>query len=66
MKIQVEKCQIEETYEEFVAPRDVEPMKEFAPSRDDDIPEECDMLESQEPLHMNISCKRNQVWTLLA
>ena len=39
------KCQLEETYEEVVAPRAAELMKEAAPSLDDEIPEEHDMLE---------------------
>ena len=39
------KCQLEETYEEVVAPRVVEPMKEVAPSPNNEIPEEHDMLE---------------------
>ena len=33
-------------------------MKEVAPSLDDEITEEHDMLEPQEPPHMNISHKR--------
>ena len=48
-------------------------MKEVAPSLDDEIPEEHDMLEPQEPPHMNISHKeshprnmrlfmKNKVW----
>ena len=56
------KCQLEETYEEVVAPRATEPTKEVAPSSDDEIPKEHDMLESQEPLHMNISHKRKPAW----
>ena len=52
------KCQLEETYEEVVVPRAAELMKEVAPSHDDDIMEEYDMLEPQEPPHMNISHKR--------
>ena len=39
------KCQLEETYEEDVAPEATEPMKEVAPSPNDEIPEERDMLE---------------------
>ena len=39
------KCQLEETYEEVVAPRAAELMKEAAPSPDDEIPKEHDMLE---------------------
>ena len=56
------KCQLEETYEEVVAPRAAEPMKEVAPSPDDEILEEHDMLEPQEPPHMNISHKRKPTW----
>ena len=37
------KCQLEETYEEVVAPRAAEPMEEVAPSPDDEILEERDM-----------------------
>ena len=37
-------------------------MKEVAPSPDDKILKENDMLEPQEPPHMNISHKRNQAW----
>ena len=37
-------------------------MKEFAPSLDDEIPKEHDMLETQETPHMNISNKRNLAW----
>ena len=56
------KCQLEETYEEVVAPRDAKLMKEVAPSPDDEILEEHDMLEPQEPLHINISHKRKLAW----
>ena len=56
------KCQLEETYEEAVAPRAVEPMKEVAPSLDEKILEEHDMLEPQKPPHMNISHKRKPTW----
>ena len=56
------KCQLEETYEEVVAPRATEPMKEVAPSPDDEILEEHNMLEPQEPPHMNISRKINPSW----
>ena len=56
------KCQLEETYEEAVAPRVVEPMKEVAPSLDDEISEEHDMLNPQEPPHMNISHRRKPTW----
>ena len=53
------KCQLQETYEEVVAPRAAEPMKEVTHSLDDEILEEHDMLEPQEPPHVNISHKRN-------
>ena len=56
------KCQLEETYEEAIAPRATKPMKEVAPSPNDEIPEEHDMMEPQEPPHMNISHKRNPSW----
>ena len=56
------KSQLEETYEEVVAPRDAKLMKEVAPSPDDEILEEHDMLEPQEPPHMNISHKRKPAW----
>ena len=57
------KRQLEETYEEVVAPRAAEPMKEVSPSHDDEILEEHDMLKPQEPTHMNISHKRNPSWS---
>ena len=53
------KCQPKETYEEVVAPKSIEPMKQVTPSHDDEILEEHDMLEPQEPHHINISHKRN-------
>ena len=56
------KCQPEETSKQFVAPKVVEPMKEIAHSHDDEILEERDMLEPQEPTHMNISHKRKPAW----
>ena len=56
------KCQPEETYEEVVAPIAAKPMKEVAPSHNDEIPEEHDMLELQEPPHMNISHKIKPTW----
>ena len=37
-------------------------MKEVAPSPDDEILEEHDMLEPQEPPHINISHKRKSAW----
>ena len=61
MKIHIsrnwESANLKEIYEEAA-----EPMKEVAPSHDDEIPEEHDMLEPQEPPHMNISHKRNIAW----
>ena len=39
-------------------------MEEVAPSPGDEIPEEHDMLEPQEPPHMNISHKRKPTWDL--
>ena len=56
------KCQLEETYEEVVAPRVAEPLKEVAPSHDYEIREKHDMLEPQEPPHINISNKRKPHW----
>ena len=53
MKIQVEKG---------VASRDAEPMMEVAPSPDDEIPKEHDMLDPQEPPHINISHRRKLSW----
>ena len=51
------KHQLEETYE-VVAPRAAKPMKYVAPSLNDEILEERDILDPQEPPHMNISHKR--------
>jgi transposase InsO family protein len=57
------KCQLEEVYEEEpVAPRVAEPMKEVAVTPDDEIPEDHDMIESQEPPRMTISHKRKPAW----
>jgi hypothetical protein len=57
------KCQLEEVYEEEpVAPRVAEPMKEVTVTSDDEIPEDHDMIESQEPPHMTISHKRKPAW----
>ena len=39
------KCQPEETYEEAIAPRATNHLKEVAPSHDDEIPEEHDMVD---------------------
>ena len=57
------KFQHEETYEEVVAPKAIEPMKQILYSRDDELPEEHDMLKPQEAPHMNISHKRNPTWS---
>jgi hypothetical protein len=57
------KCQLEEVYEEeTVALRVAEPVKEVTITPDDEIPEDYDMIESQEPSHMTISHKRNPAW----
>jgi hypothetical protein len=57
------KFQLEEVYEEEpVAAKVVEPMKEVAVTPDDEIPEDHDMIESQEPPRMTISHKRNPTW----
>ena len=56
------KCQPEETYEEVVAPRGGELVKDVTPSHDDEIPEEHGMLEPQEPPQMNISHERKPSW----
>jgi hypothetical protein len=57
------KCQLEEVYEEEpVAPRVAKPVKEVAVTPDDEIPEDHDMIESQEPPRMTIYHKRNPAW----
>jgi hypothetical protein len=57
------KCHLEEVYEEEpVAPRVAEPVKEVTVNPDDEIPEDHDMIESQEPPHMTISHKRKPAW----
>jgi hypothetical protein len=57
------KCQLEEVYEEEpVAPRVAEPVKEVTVTPDDEIPEDHDMIESQEPPQMTISHKRKPAW----
>jgi hypothetical protein len=57
------KRQLEEVYEEeLVAPRDAKPMKEIIINPDDEIPEDHDMIESQEPPQMTISHKRKLTW----
>jgi hypothetical protein len=56
-------CHIEEVYEEEpLAPRVVEPVREFITSPDEEIPEYHDIIESQEPPQMTISHKRNPTW----
>jgi hypothetical protein len=56
------KCQLEEVYkEEPVAPRAAEPVKEVIVTPNDEIPEDHDMIESQEPPQMTISHKRKPV-----
>jgi hypothetical protein len=57
------KCQLEEVYEEEpVASRVAKPIKEVVVTYDDEIPEDHDIIESKEPLHMTISEKRNPSW----
>ena len=57
------KCHLEKVYEEEpVAPRVAEPVKEVTVFPDDDIPEDHDMIESQEPPQMTISHKTNPSW----
>jgi hypothetical protein len=53
------RCKLEEVYEEEpVAPRVVEPVREVITSPDEEIPEDHDIIESQEPPQMTISHKR--------
>jgi hypothetical protein len=57
------KFQLEEVYEEEpVAPIVAEPMKEVIVTPNNEIPEDHDMIESQEPPWMTISHKRNPSW----
>ena len=57
------RCQLEEVYEEEpVAPRVAELVKEVTVTPDDEIPEDRDMIESQEPPQMMISHKRKPAW----
>jgi hypothetical protein len=57
------KCHLEEVYEEPpLAPKVAEPVKEVVVTHDDEIPEDHDMIESQEPPHMTISHKRKPTW----
>jgi hypothetical protein len=57
------KCHLEEVYEEeYVAPRVKEPMKKVTVTTDEEIPEDHYMTQSQEPLRMTISHKRNPTW----
>jgi hypothetical protein len=57
------RCQLEEVYEEEpVAPRDAEPVREVITSLDEEIPEDHDIIESQEPPQMTSSHKRKPAW----
>ena len=56
------KCQPKEIYKEVVSRRAVEPIKGVTPSHDNEIHKERDMLEPQEPPHMNISHKIKLDW----
>jgi hypothetical protein len=57
------RCQLEEVYEEeHVAPRVAEPVREVTNTPDDEIPEDHDMIESQEPLQMTISHEIKPSW----
>jgi hypothetical protein len=59
------KCQLEEVYEEEpVAPKVAELVKEVVVTPDDEIPEDHDIIESQEPPHMTMPHKRKQAWDL--
>jgi hypothetical protein len=57
------KCQLEEVYEEEpVATRVAQPVKEVTVTPDVEIPEDHDLIESQEPPPMTISHKRKPAW----
>jgi hypothetical protein len=57
------RCWLEEVYEEEpVAPRASEPVKEVTIALDDEIPEDHDMIKSQEPPQMTICHKRKPAW----
>jgi hypothetical protein len=57
------RCQLEEVYEEeLVAPKVVELVREVIASPDDEIPEDRDIVESQETPQMMISHKRKPTW----
>jgi hypothetical protein len=57
------RCQLEEVYEEEpIAPRVAELVREVTTSSDDEIPEDHDMIESQEPPQLTISHKRKPAW----
>jgi hypothetical protein len=58
------RCQLEEVYEEPVAPRVAEPMREVIPSLDEEILEDHDRIKSREPPQMTISHKRKPTWTM--
>jgi hypothetical protein len=57
------RCQLEEVYEEEpIASRVAEPVREVIASPDEDIPEDHDIIDSQEPPQMSISHKRKPTW----
>jgi hypothetical protein len=57
------KCQLEEVYEEeLVAPRVAKLVKEVTVTTGDEIPEDHDMIESQEAPRVTISHKRKPAW----
>jgi hypothetical protein len=57
------RCQLEEVYEEEpVAPRVAKLVREVITSPDEEIPEDRDIIESQEPPQMTISHKRKSAW----
>jgi hypothetical protein len=57
------RLQLEEVYEEeSIAPRVAEPIREVITSPDEEIPEDHDIIESQEPPEMTISHKRKSAW----
>jgi hypothetical protein len=57
------RCQLEEVYEEDLVSLIVaEPVREVITSPDEEIPKDCDIIESQEPPQMMISHKRKPSW----
>jgi hypothetical protein len=57
------RCKLEEVYEEEpIAARVAEPVREVTIFPDEEIPEDHDMIESQEPPQMTISHKRKPSW----